>query len=131
MAFDLDGKFLRAAEEKLGCQFPDSFGLAMQENNGGCVIADDDEWQLHPIFDTSDRQRIGRTCNDVTRETETMKNWPGWPENAIAIGANGLGDAIVFLCQSGRCDPHIYKWSHETGELTLLASDFAEVTRVD
>jgi hypothetical protein len=131
MAFDLDEKFLKSAEEKLGCCFPDSFRQAMKENNGGAVIIGDETWHLHPIFDDSDRKRISRTCNDITRETAQMQSWEGWPEHAIAIGNNGYGDAIVLLCKSAQCNSHVYAWSHETAVLELLASDFSELERVE
>lgn len=41
----------------------------------------------HPILDSSDRKRLKRSCNDIVHETAFMRDWPDWPENALAIGA--------------------------------------------
>jgi hypothetical protein len=67
----------------------------MMTSNGGRVLAYDDVWDLHPILDTSDRKR--RSCNDILHETEFMRDWPGWPENALAIASNGSADRLVLF----------------------------------
>ena len=85
MPFDLAERFIGAAEEKLGAPLPHSYRQAMMASNGGEVTAYDGVWSLYPILDTSDRKRLSRSCNDILRETRVMRDWPGWPENAVAI----------------------------------------------
>lgn len=89
-----------------------------------------DSWILYPIFDTSDKTRLKRTCNDVTRETKSAKEWPGFPPLAIAIGSNGCGDQLILIPQSD--DPtllahEVYWWDHETGLTYKVADDFGEL----
>ena len=127
MAFDVEERFVAAAEGKLGCRLPESYRAALMANNGGEVETDDDVWQLHPVLDSSDRKRIARTCNDIIRETEAMQEWQGWPEGALAIAANGGGDALVMLRSGGTCGPEVFHWDHETGEMVELAGDFGEL----
>jgi hypothetical protein len=55
----------------------------------------DDVWNLHPILDNSDRKRLSRSCNDTLRETRMMRDWPGWPEHAVATADNGTGMASI------------------------------------
>ena len=69
----------------------------MLKDNGGEVVTPPDTWQLHPFLDTSDKKRLRRTCNDIARETESAKEWPRFPEEAIAIGANAGGDWLILL----------------------------------
>lgn len=130
MAFDLEEKFLQAAEQKLGARLPASYRLAMLENNGGEIDTERDLWVLHPVFDQSSRKRIARTCNDIVRETAVMKNWTGWPENAVAIAANGCGDALLFLKEDKYFADEVYEWSHETGLFWQVAADFRELETI-
>src|SRR5262249_46377612 len=74
-----------------------SYRQAMMASNGGEVAAYDDVWNLHPILDKSDRKRLSRSCNDILRETRIMRDWPDWPENAVAVADNGTGDKLPFL----------------------------------
>ncbi|XGA72149.1 SMI1/KNR4 family protein [Chitinibacter sp. SCUT-21] len=69
MAFDLNEEFIQAAEQALGATLPASYRQAMQQHNGGCVLAQGDSWQQHPIADTSDRKRLARSCNHILKET--------------------------------------------------------------
>jgi SMI1 / KNR4 family (SUKH-1) len=89
MPFNLAERFVCAAEEKLGAALPHSYRQAMMASNGGEVAAYDDVWNLYPILDSSDRKRLSRSCNDIYHETCWMRDWPGWPENAVAIADNG------------------------------------------
>ena len=52
---------------------------------------------LHPVFDGSDRKRIGRTANHVVKETAAWREWAGFPPEAIAIGDDQEGNALLFL----------------------------------
>ena len=91
----------------------------MSRNNGGELSTDNDDWQLYPFFDTSDRERISRTSNDIARETTTARQWRGFPADAIAIAGNGSGDHLIFLPVPGSTtlQPQPFIWLHETAEL--------------
>ena len=130
MPFPVDIQYVSATERRLGVVFPSSFKVAMVARNGGTVGSDDDAWELHPFRDESDNKRLARTCNDIEYETRTRQKWAGFPEDAVEIGANGAGDALIFLRLSGEpdlLDPIVYWWDHETGEVHQLAEDFAEL----
>ena len=127
MPFDLAERFIKAAEVKLGATLPYIYRRAMMASNGGEVCAYNDVWNLHPILDTSDRKRLSRSCNDILRETGVMRDWPGWPENAVAIADNGTGDKLLFLRKDQVYQPEVYVWLHDTGNLIEVARSFAEL----
>jgi|SRR5262249_42357397 len=128
MPFELDERFIVAAEQKLGASLPYSYRQAMKASNGGTVLAFNDVWELHPILDTSDRKRLKRSCNDVLRETEFMRDFPGWPQNALAIAWNG-GDRLVLLKKDRQYEPEVYVWLYDTGELVEVAEVFSDLKR--
>ena len=127
MPFDLAERFINVAEDKLGAPLPYIYRQAMMASNGGEVCAYNDVWNLHPILDTSDRKRLSRSCNDILRETCVMRDWPGWPENAVAIADNGTGDKLLFLRKDQMYQPEVYVWLHDTGNLIEVARSFAEL----
>jgi hypothetical protein len=112
MPFPLDERFIAAAEQKLGAVLPWSYRQAMRTSNGGHVLANGDGWDLYPILDTSDQRRLKRSCNDILHETAVMRDWPGWPENALAIAGNGTTDRLVLLKVNGRYEPAVHVWLH-------------------
>ncbi len=122
--------YVEACENALGVAFPHSYRRAMMTLNGGAVLCDGDRWDLHPIWDKSDRKRLKRTANDVARETLAKARWSGWPDHAICIAANGTGDALMLLAQASAPDDAVYRWCHETGKTTKIARDFAQLQRV-
>ena len=127
MPFDLDESFVVAAEIELGAILPLSYRRSMLQENGGELEAQDDSWEQYPIADTSDRKRMSRTCNHILKETQNCLTWSGFPENAIAIAGNGAGDQLVLLKSGRELESTVYAWSHETGQLTKVANDFAEL----
>jgi len=129
MPFNLDERFIIAAEQQLAVPLPHSYRQAMMTSNGGQVIAYDDVWELHPILDTSDRRRVKRSCNDILHETAFMRGWPGWPENALAIGSNGGGDRLVLLKANRGYEPTVYVFLHDTSELVAVADVFSDLKR--
>jgi len=130
MPFTLDDKFLLSAEEKLGAKLPDSYRQAMMAANGGEVASGLDDWYLYPIMDSTDRKRLARTCNDVVAESMRLAGWERFPRQALAIANNGEGDQLIFLRSDDRYGPAVYCWSHESGELTKVAEDFAQLERL-
>jgi hypothetical protein len=129
MPFNIAERLITAAEEKLGAPLPHSYRQAMMASNGGEVVAYDDVWNLHPILDNSDRRRLSRSCNDILRETRVMRDWPGWPDNAVAIAENGAGDKMLFLREGRGYQPAVYVWLHDTGDLIVIAQSFSELRR--
>ena len=59
MAFPVDIQFVKRAEAKLGRKLPLGYAAKMCRDNGGEVATDTGHWSLYPIFDDSDRKRLG------------------------------------------------------------------------
>jgi hypothetical protein len=127
MPFPIDQQWIEAAEQSLGRVLPQAYRAAMTMNNGGSVVALDDDWELHPIFDQSEQKRIKRTANHIIRESGVMREWAGWPADALSIATNGAGDRLVLLPAENGYDEAVYAWDHETGETFLIADDFSEL----
>ncbi len=131
MPFPLDLEFIRQAEKKLGVRFPAGFVDRMTRLNGGRVQVDQNVFELHPIFDSSDRKRATRTSSHVNRETTYMReHWPDFPQEAVVIGQDGSGDRLILLPEPS--DPlvlssQVFIWDHETGVVTDIASDFSDL----
>jgi hypothetical protein len=128
MAFPVDRQFIERAEHQLGCPLPEALVRRLCSENGGEVEAAGDTWQLHPVFDDTDRKRIARTANHLLRETEVARRWSGFPAQALAIASNGSGDHLVLVRDGNRFDDTVYWWDHETGELNVAAKTFADLS---
>jgi len=128
MPFPVDERFVDAEEAKLGARLPASFRTFLLARNGGDVSVADDNWQVAPVFDSSDRKRIGRTSNHIARETASAREWSGFPRSAVAVASNGTGDLLVFLpsAESTVLAETLYLWRHETGDVVEVASSFRE-----
>jgi len=131
MPFDLDERYVRAAEQALGVSFPTTYRLAMMRSNGGTVATESDYWELYPIADDSDRRRLARTFNGVVPGTQRAKAWRGFPSGAISLGSNGEGDQVIFLAAGKGLGPEVFIWRHETCELVRVAYDFAAFVGTD
>ena len=130
MPFPIDEKYILETEEKISLTFPESFRKKMMVSNGGEVETPPDAWELYPFWDKSNKKRLSRTCNDIIRETDSSRKWVGFPEKAIAIGANGGGDKLIFLQDEKNPNilaPQVYWWDHETGSTHIVANDFNEL----
>ena len=130
MPFPVEERFIVGTEQKLGVTFPSAFRVRMMADNGGVVETESDDWNLYPFFDTSDRKRLKRTCNDIVSETTEAKQWVNFPEHAVAIGANGGGDQLVFLRNEdgSALREEVFWWDHETGEVEKIADSFTELS---
>ena len=116
--FPIELEFILETENETGFEFPKIFKEKMQELNGGEFFTDDDDWELFPFFDKSDKKRISRTCNHIVLETNKAKKWNNFPENTFAIGKNGCGDLLVLMeKEPNKLGEEIYVWEHDTGEL--------------
>jgi len=58
----------------------------------------------------------------------SLKCWPGFPEEAVAIAGNGSGDQLVLLKEGASFGQEIYIWAHETGKLQKIANNFSALT---
>lgn len=130
MPWPVSENYVVDCESAVGVTFPDTYRIAMMNQNGGSIICDHDTWTLHPIWDKSEKKRLKRTANDVVRETKAMASWTGWPNNAVCIAGNGTGDTLIFLAGSNSCEPEVFLWSHETGQTKKMASDFSKLQKV-
>lgn len=128
MPFPTDIQYVERAAKRLGLRFPSAYVDFLLHSNGGDLSADDDEWQLYPVFDDTDRKRAARTCNDVVHETNEARVWSKFPQDAVAIAGNGTGDQLLLRCDSnGKLSSAIFRWDHETGECTQIAQDIGEL----
>ena len=133
MPFPVDVKWISQTEEKFGVRFPASFVTAMSKMNGGSVKTRIDQFDLFPFLDASERKRIQRTCGSIDRETTTARrDWSGFPQDAVAIGANGGGDLLILIPMTDHPDTlqhTVYWWDHETGEVEDVADDFNDLSK--
>src|SRR5712664_799256 len=115
MPFPITGAEIAKTEAKVGFRFPLGLKSRFLKGNGGEVDVAGDNWWLIPFLDGTDRKRIARTCNDITRETTKMREWHGFPADAFSGapqmsvgcrqsrgarlgGFNAIGIAICVIC---------------------------------
>lgn len=130
MPFPITAEEMAKTERKLGVSFPLGFKARMSRDNGGEIKAADDCWQLIPFLDSSDRKRLARTCNDICRETTSMRSWRGFPQMAFVIAQNGTGNHLILQPSDSDAQilgEEIYFWDHKTGETTLVAGSIQEL----
>jgi SMI1 / KNR4 family (SUKH-1) len=128
MAFDISEEQVAATELQIGRKLPPTYRSMMMANNGGTAVDDEDQWDVHPIRDTSDRKRLSRSCNHILAETKSAQEWRGFPKDALAIGGNGFGDVMLLLpspSDNSVYGDRIYAFWHETGEVKPLADDLS------
>ena len=127
MAFNLDEKYIKEAENKLGALLPDAYKKEMMQNNGGTIYLDDEDWELFPIADNSDKKRIARSANHIIYETNQANKWANFPKGALAIASDGSGNLLIFKQENGKYLDEIYLWNHETGDVGMGANSFEEL----
>jgi hypothetical protein len=128
MAFDISEEQVAATEAELGRRLPPAYRSAMMVKNGCIAFSEEDEWDLHPIRDTSAPKRLSRSCDHVIAETRSAREWRGFPPEALAIGGNSAGDVMMLLpsvSDASRYGDGIFVFRHETGEVELLVEDFS------
>lgn len=123
MAFPTTEARLEAAERELGARLPNVYRMRLIARNGGELSTDDDDWQVFPVFDPTDRRTLSRSANHIVLETRNARTWQGFPAEAVAIASNGAGDFLVLLPArtSGLLDPQVHVWNHETGQCQPVA----------
>ncbi len=131
MPFPVDIKYIIETEQELGLTFPDSFKSKMTQENGGQLMTEDDNWQLFPFLDKSDKKRMSRTCNHIVLESKQARLWDNFPDNGIAIASNGSGDILILLPSDNdnkKLKEEVYLWQHETGDIRQVAKTIVELT---
>ena len=132
MSFPIEEQYVLATEAKIDGKFPHSYRNMMLANNGGEILVDEVSWNLFPILNAGSKKLFKRTCNDIVSETESAKEWYGFPQDAIAIASCGNGDLLVFLRESrSKYSEKIYHWDHETTELNLVEKSFKKLLQQD
>ena len=130
MPFPIARSEIRKTEEVLAVRFPSSFVGKMMRDNGGQIAVGGDTWQLHPFRNSGDRRLISRTTNDIVSETRSWRERAAARSDGVAIASNGGADALILLPRADQPDllaEQVYWWDHETGELSLVAEDFADL----
>jgi hypothetical protein len=130
MPFPVDKKYIDDTEKELGLIFPSTFVQKMTEENGGEIATDDDDWELFPFFDKSDKKRISRTCNHIALETKNAREWESFPTNAIAIGQNGSGDFLILQTNSSDNNQlldAIFIWRHDSDDIEKVANSILDL----
>ena len=123
MAFPLDEKYIKETETEFNVKFPSEFKNRMTKSNGGeLLISDKFKFELYPFFDKTDRKRISRTCNHIGLETKNAREWNGFPDNVIAIGADEYGNQLILTHNgNGNLTEELYFWNHETRQMEKIA----------
>jgi hypothetical protein len=130
MPFPITGAEISKTEAKVGFRFPLGLKSRFLKDNGGEVEIAGEIWWLIPFFDSTDRKRIARTCNDIARETSQMRDWGGFPADAFVVAQNGSGDYLIVRPDedgSREIGDTIYFWDHETGEFEPVADSLDSI----
>jgi SMI1 / KNR4 family (SUKH-1) len=124
MPIPITGAQISKTEAKVGFRFPLGLKSRYLKDNGGEVDVAGENWWLIPFFDSTDRKRIARTCNDIARETAKMREWQRFPVDAFVVAQNGNGDYLIVRPEaddSRELAETIYFWDHETGACEPVA----------
>jgi hypothetical protein len=130
MPFPTTERFIARAEAELQCMLPLDYRTWLLASNGGELSAADDDWQVFPVFDDSDRKKAARSASHILREVAFARKWRGFPAGGVPFAANGSGDLLVFLLRessSGELAPEVYVWNHETRTATCIAVSLSEL----
>lgn len=130
MPFPIEPNYIAQTEDELGVLFPTRFKAKMIQENGGELSTKEDDWQLYPFFDRSDKKRMSRTCNHIGLETKQAKEWRNFPAHAIAIASNGSGDHLILLPENDnekQLSEVIYAWWHEEGIPNKIADSIEDL----
>jgi SMI1 / KNR4 family (SUKH-1) len=133
MPFPTIESFVRRAETELHCVLPEEYRALTLASNGGELSAADDDCQVFPVFDDTDRTKAVRSASHIVRETSAARQWRGFPVAGVAFAANGRGDLLVFLPDEDRpgvLAPAVYLWDHETAKVTCIAASLSRSVRL-
>lgn len=120
MPFPVSEQRIIDAEQALGRTLPQELRQRLRHNNGGEVVVEDDNWLLHPVWDPTNRQTIGRTASHILVETAEARSWASFPPDGVSLASNGSGDRLITC----RNDDRIFLWEHETGECLPVEAEW-------
>ncbi|MFV0674662.1 CbrC family protein [Variovorax sp. tm] len=113
---------LRALEAKLGASLPPVLRACFATSNGG-RFGDprnrDCEWQLHPVFDATDRKQMKRTGEDVVHYTKLALKDERFPRHGISIAHDyTLARQLLVLRDeaSGAISDQVFLFDAFTGQ---------------
>jgi hypothetical protein len=123
MAFPTTESHIEAAERELGVRLPREFRERLLARNGGELTTAGDDWQVFPVFDTTNRKTASRSAGHIVLENRSARGWEGFPPAAVVIASNGSGDLLVLMPKvaTGPLGPQVFVWSHETRKCTPAA----------
>jgi len=75
------------AERSGGFTLPAKWKQMLLRSNGFAVEANQDDWDAFPVWDDSSRKHIARSANHILRETGSLRDFPRFPPDAIAIAS--------------------------------------------
>lgn len=99
----------------------------MRENGGDIAVSgypsDESFWQLHSVWDPTDRKTASRSATHLVLETSNALagRRVGLPEGTVVIADNGTGDLLVLPPGDDR--PHW--WDHENGSVHPVTVDWS------
>lgn len=124
--FPVESSYIEKLERRMGLEFPEIYKKRMMEENGGEIKTAGQIWQLFPFFDESDIHRMIYTCDHIGISTIFARKWVHFPQGAVAIGSNSLGDMLILLPEKHhpyRLAESVYIWNRQKGEVVELAKD--------
>ncbi|MHA7056096.1 DUF5713 family protein [Aquimarina sp. M1] len=94
MPFPIDEKYISNTESELCVEFPKEFKERMIETNGGELVLNNYQFDLHSFFDKTDNHSATDRINDI--EDEFFEN-----NSEIEIGAiECLGSNFEFISKT-------------------------------
>jgi hypothetical protein len=111
---------IRDAEHQLGLDLPADLRARLMRDNGGEVLCDGEFWQVHPVWDDTDRRTMARTTSHILHETFEARKRAGFPMEAVAIASDGSGNLLVLR----RGSALVERWDHETGDCSPVEVDW-------
>ena len=116
MGLETTPEIISDEEKRIGSKIPDIIKSMLLWDNGGAQFetsrTNDDIWHLYAVKDSRSRKHIVRSANYIERETRSARKWYEFPQDGIALGANGCGDYLIM--HVGSTD--LFVWRHENGE---------------
>uniref|UniRef100_UPI000DA1669D CbrC family protein n=1 Tax=unclassified Variovorax TaxID=663243 RepID=UPI000DA1669D len=111
-----------ALEEKLGAVLPPVLRACYAAANGG-TFGDprrrDAEWQLHPVFDASDRKQMKRTGEDIAHWTKLALKDTRFPRNGLSIAHDHTPMRQLLVLRdeaTGAVAEQVFVFDAHTGE---------------
>jgi fermentation-respiration switch protein FrsA (DUF1100 family) len=120
---------LHALEQKLGVVLPPVLKACYAASNGGTFgdpRRSDGEWQLHPVFDATDRKQMKRTGEDIAHYTKlALKD--ARIRKVLAVGLAGDVFDLGFVAGLKQPTAFVHADRDEYGKLENIEALIAQV----